>query len=776
MNPAHHAQRRVGRLLAALLLCGGAAATAAELYVSPEGNDDDAGTREAPFRTLYRAREEIRTMNAGMTEDITVYLRGNVDGGYHFLDSTLRFDERDGGRNGHRVIFRNYENEGVVISGGRRVGNWEKVPGTSPQQWKASFSFDKKIRNMYVDYLPAIRSQGPEITHGEDWGTYADGPAGFKVQGAENLTLPNPRDVELYKEDVWMTQQFCVEDIMDPGPNAVLTMQQPLWRIALYKAACPAPGAKYIIENALEFCDAANEFYFDRPNDMLYYIPREGVDMTTAVVVVPLVQRLVLIEGASPSEKVENLTFRGIAFQHDAYGLQKVGDSHGYVGVQGIDAFLRPVATEQGQIDDARVYWYGHSQIQAAVEMLFADGIIIDQCRFEYLGGGGVNCMNDVHNCVINGNIFRWVGAYMVNIGHSEHGNLTETYPQELYRIPAENEYWVPCSHITVSNNLSKTTPWQFTHTPVMNAYYIHDCKWLHNDLAPTGWCTFSVGFGWGRDDQSEVIRDNEAKFNYFNGSMLWHGDGGAFYTLSDQRGLVCHQNVFDNKWTEGDLASPRSKLVQPWGLFAQGGQRWYKAYYPDAGSEHITYTDIVKFGGGPTAGTWCDLKHVSVDRAWYEETGNGVAICKKDGVSCSNINSFPEGQPPADAKAIMDQAGLESAYEHLYDAVDWRPGEPPSVPNRIESTRLHRSPVSMSISGGRRPVLILNSPHRRLVRVSLLDIRGRRCSVLPRVRAEAGSSRIPLALSGQSLAQGSYIVSVASPGGMSAVKAFVVR
>jgi len=105
------------------MMTAGEVFSAKELYVSPGGNDDATGTEEAPLKTLHKARDKVREINDG-NDDIIVYLRGNVGGGYHFLDSTLRLDQRDGGKNGRSVTYTAYAGEAPVISGGMRIEGW----------------------------------------------------------------------------------------------------------------------------------------------------------------------------------------------------------------------------------------------------------------------------------------------------------------------------------------------------------------------------------------------------------------------------------------------------------------------------------------------------------------------------------------------------------------------------------------------------------------------------------------------------------------------------
>ncbi len=72
------------------------------LYVSPSGDDGAEGTQQAPFRTLHRARDAVRSLARDMQSDIVV----NVAPGEYRLDRTLEFTEADSGRNGFRVVYR----------------------------------------------------------------------------------------------------------------------------------------------------------------------------------------------------------------------------------------------------------------------------------------------------------------------------------------------------------------------------------------------------------------------------------------------------------------------------------------------------------------------------------------------------------------------------------------------------------------------------------------------------------------------------------------------
>ena len=108
-------------LLVLLIAVLAAAGSAAEFRLSPSGDQ--------PFSTLLEARDAVRaSIAAGMTEDAVVILH---DGTY-FLDEPFSLDERDSGRDGHRVVFRGAPEETARIVGGRPLTGWREAGEGGP--------------------------------------------------------------------------------------------------------------------------------------------------------------------------------------------------------------------------------------------------------------------------------------------------------------------------------------------------------------------------------------------------------------------------------------------------------------------------------------------------------------------------------------------------------------------------------------------------------------------------------------------------------------------
>jgi len=99
---------------------------ALELYVSPEGRNTAVGTRQQPFATLERARNEIRALRErnGLPRG---GVRVNVRGGTYPVTATLQLEARDSGTESAPVIYRAAAGEQPVFSGGVRLRQFGPV-------------------------------------------------------------------------------------------------------------------------------------------------------------------------------------------------------------------------------------------------------------------------------------------------------------------------------------------------------------------------------------------------------------------------------------------------------------------------------------------------------------------------------------------------------------------------------------------------------------------------------------------------------------------------
>ena len=125
----------IGILLSVVLGVGVVqAAPGLMLHVSTQGNDGWSGRPpgvnapgyDGPFRTLERARDEIRKLKAAgpLPEGgVTVEL----DGGIYELSTTFELTAEDSGTPESPIVYRGRPGESVRLMGGRVVSGWEPV-------------------------------------------------------------------------------------------------------------------------------------------------------------------------------------------------------------------------------------------------------------------------------------------------------------------------------------------------------------------------------------------------------------------------------------------------------------------------------------------------------------------------------------------------------------------------------------------------------------------------------------------------------------------------
>ena len=69
------------------------------------------------------------------------------------------------------------------------------------------------------------------------------------------------------------------------------------------------------MENVFEALDTAGQWYLDRPQGRLYYLPQPGEDMTAAEIIAPRLTQVVRVVGR-PGAPAHDIRFEGLTFSH----------------------------------------------------------------------------------------------------------------------------------------------------------------------------------------------------------------------------------------------------------------------------------------------------------------------------------------------------------------------------------------------------------------------------------------------------------------------------
>ena len=501
--------RSVATALAAMLLGLGSLCAdvqaATELYVATSGDDADPGTREKPLATVGRAKQAVRErIAAGLTSDVVVW----IGEGTYRLDETLVFGPEDSGTEQFAVAYRACAGAKVTLSGGRPITGWRKSDG---EVWSATVPGVTKgwtFRNLFVDGRRAVRARTPNVD-AEPNGRQLKAVEMTKDRARFTVTLEpgvlgdwkNPSDVELMIAGNWAINRKRVERI-DHVAN-VATLAPPHQHGPAY--IFPSAGRWYHVENARELLDQPGEWYLDRTTGIVSYLPREGEDMTSAEVVAPVLEQLVVVAGTR-EEPVRNLHFLGIRFEHTDWRLP----DEGYMGIQ---------ACHYGRHPHRGRRWL---HVPAAVCLTDAQGCSVEDGVLARLCGSGVELADRCRDGAIRGNRLFEISANGIMVGG----------PRDEADVPKANE---------VSNNHVHGCGLEYYGAIGIWVGFAQGIRVAHNLVHDLPYSGISVGWEW--NDRPTACRENLVEANHVYDVMKRLCDGGCIYTLGLQPGTVIRAN-----------------------------------------------------------------------------------------------------------------------------------------------------------------------------------------------------------------------------------------
>ena len=300
--------------LATGAVAAGRSPGAADFYVSTRGNDRwsgklaDPSVHDGPFATVARARDAVRAM-----------LKTNKEPGpsasccaAEHITSTRRLSSvlRIRGRSKPRWFTAAAPGERVILSGGRRLegGRWGEVNGR--KAWVVDIPEVKdgtwRFRQLFVNGERRPRTRLPK--EGEYrieslpgyTGDFLRSPTKQFVYAPGHIvpTWRNLRDVEVVGITRWLDNRLPIESVN--GETRTVTFDRP----SLFALVSSAPWGDstltpsvYWVENVFEALDTPGQWYLDRPQGRLYYLPRPGEDMATAEIIAPRLLRVVQVVG-----------------------------------------------------------------------------------------------------------------------------------------------------------------------------------------------------------------------------------------------------------------------------------------------------------------------------------------------------------------------------------------------------------------------------------------------------------------------------------------------
>ena len=263
-------------------------------FVSPSGDDANAGTLEKPFATLQRAQQAARQKHGG------VFLRG----GTYYLPATLVFSAQDSGTKDAPVVFQNYQNEKPVISGGVRLENLGWQPYTNGI-FKAKVPADFQTEDIFVNGERQILARYPNF---DPQAQYFDGFAADAISEQRAARWADPAGGYFHAMHPALWGDFTWR-ITGKDTNNQVKLEGG-WQ---NNRGAAAHWQIRFVENIFEELDAPGEWFLNSKTHALYFYPSARLVLKNAVVEAARLRTLVEFRG-DERLPVKWITLRGLMF------------------------------------------------------------------------------------------------------------------------------------------------------------------------------------------------------------------------------------------------------------------------------------------------------------------------------------------------------------------------------------------------------------------------------------------------------------------------------
>lgn len=558
------------KILSLLFLSVSFSLSAADIWVSPTGNDSSDGSRQSPKATLTaalrQARELRRLDDPSIKGGITIHL----EKGDHTVYEPLFVRPEDSGTFHSPTVIEG--EDGASVSGGVQLTGWRK----QGKLWVADVPlFNGRpldFRQLWVNGQKAVRARDVE-----------DFEKMYRIRSVDNknrilwvpaasvkkiMKSPYP---EMVLHEMWCVANLRIKSITVQGDSAGVRFHDPESRIQ-FEHPWPRPmvttdghNSAFYLTNAKELLDVPGEWYHDIETRKVYYYPREGENMNQANVVVPAVETLVNVLGTIDNP-VRNVTFKNIRFNYATWMRPSL---QGHVPLQAgmylVDGYkLKPQMIRNyhnHKLDNQG--WLGRPA--AAVQVRFADDVNFTGCSFEHLGSTGLDYVEGTHGGTIDNCVFRDIAGNGMVVGNFSPAALETHQPYDPY------DRRELCTHQTIRNSLFTDVTNEDWGCVAICAGYVADITIEHNEINEVSYTGISLGWGWTKT--VNCMRNNVVHANLIYHYAKHMYDTAGIYTLGSQPHSYITDNVVYGIYKPG---------------YAHDPNHWFYLY-TDEGSSFIT-------------------------------------------------------------------------------------------------------------------------------------------------------------------------------------------
>ena len=550
---------KMKNIIFALTLLFATSASAADLYVTPDSSLTDA----------VRKARELRRL--GKAQTVTIHLSKGV----YSLYDPLRLRPEDSGL---RI-----EGDQAIVSGGMTVTGWKRQGKLLVADVPDFNGRPVDFRQMWVNGHKAVRAR--DVSDFEqmhrirtyDKKKHVLWVPKKAVDKIVNSRAETSKYLELVLHEMWCTSNLRVKSIDVQGDSAAIRFHDPEARLQ-FEHPWPSPmtpntghPSPFYLTNAKALLDEPGEWYHDIREHRLYYMPRENeMEMVNSghfTAVVPVLETLIEVLG-SAEHPVRDISIKGVTFSHTTWMRPSL---KGHVPLQA-GMYLTEAYKLRPQIDRPNNHkldnqgWLGRAS--AAVVLRHAEDVGFERCRFEHLGGSGLDYVIGCRRGTTTRCTFTDIAMNGYVCGSFSPAGL------ETHRPYQPTDFREVCSQQTVDNCHFYDVSNDDWGCVAVCAGYVSGINITHNTIHDVSYTGISLGWGWNRD--LVCMRDNRVSANLIYNYAQHMYDCAGIYTLGNQPGTVISENVVR------DIARP---------TYVHDPNHWFYLY-TDEGSSNITVKD----------------------------------------------------------------------------------------------------------------------------------------------------------------------------------------
>ncbi len=498
------------------------------LYASPDADGKGSGTNDSPY-TLLQAKNELKKYkSSGKTA--VVYLLG----GTYFIDKVLDFNSEDM----PNVTYKAYNGQVVEFSGAEVITGFtegeingvkvfKKQLDTSAENWYFKTLFSDRCTLSITRYPETgyftVKGLSPE----DDLWTpetaiweYCLGQSSFYFDKNDiKSPFKNTNDVNVRILHYWHDELAYIKELdLEKGK---LTMSRP-------SGMNIREIDRYYFENVFEALDKSGEYYVDRSDGVLYYVPFENENADSLTLYGSHTDKLVKISG------VDSISFEGVRFARTDWEIPEA------------DGLYEGSWQDEYNVDFPQAAMF----VDGVVEVEYAENIHFRNCEFKNLGGTALKFKNGVRDSSVQSCYFEEIAATAIYVGGTN-------------CLPGEADF---TSNITIKNNEIYKYGRKFFCGIGIHITYCDTAEVVNNEIHDGYYTGISVGWVWGY--AYHVTRNiNVSRNLIYNIGQGWLSDMGGIYMLGKQPGTRLTENVIHNV-----AADPGEGGYGGWGVYLDEG------------------------------------------------------------------------------------------------------------------------------------------------------------------------------------------------------------